>query len=86
MGAVRWRDRQNHAFTLCSRNSADRNSTISSAGSIATMTSRAERRGGPTSRGDPSVLPITLSHKPPGASAAATRAANCCLSPASSNT
>ena len=48
MGAVRWRDRQNHAFTLCSRNSADRNSTISSAGSIAAMTSRAERRGGPT--------------------------------------
>ncbi len=68
-GIVRWRDRQNHAFALLPRNSADRNSTISSAGSMARRTSRAERRGGPTSRGGPSVLPIKLSHKPPGASA-----------------
>jgi hypothetical protein len=47
-GVVRWRDRQNHAFASIPRNSADRNSTISSAGSMARTISRAERRGGPT--------------------------------------
>ena len=41
---------------------------------MARMTSLAERRGGPTSRGGPSVEPTRLSHRPPGASAAATRA------------
>jgi hypothetical protein len=45
---------------------------ISSTGSIASATSCAERRGGPTSRGGPSVLPMRLSHKPPGSNAAAT--------------
>ena len=43
---------------------------------MARVTSRADRRGGPTSRGSPSVLPMRLSHKPPSASAVATRAAN----------
>ena len=66
-GVVRWRDRQNHAFAFLPWNSADRNSTTSSAGSMASVTSRAERRGGPKSRDGPSVLPIKLSHKPPGA-------------------
>ena len=84
-GTVRLRDRQNHAFAS-SRNPADRSATISSVGSIASATSRAERRGGPTSRGGPSVLPIKLSHKPPGASAAATCGTNRCLSLGSSKT
>ena len=55
-GIMRWRDRQNYAnyaFALLPRNSANRNSTISSAGSMASVISRAERRGGPTSRGGP---------------------------------
>jgi hypothetical protein len=42
---------------------------------MARVTSHAERRGGPTSRGGPSVLPIKLSHNPPGTSATATCAA-----------
>jgi hypothetical protein len=53
---------------------------------MAWVISRAERRVGPTSRGGLSVLPIKLSHKPPGTSAAAICAANRCLSPGSSNT
>lgn len=39
---------------------------------MATVTWRADRRGGRTSRGSPSVLPIKLSHQPPGSSARAT--------------
>jgi hypothetical protein len=53
---------------------------------MARATSRAERRGGPISRGAPSVLPMRLSHRPPGASAAATWAAKRARSSGSSKT
>jgi hypothetical protein len=57
---ARLRDRQIHimAGSGKSRNSADRIDRISRCGSIASATSRSERRGGPISRGGPSVLPM----------------------------
>jgi len=53
---------------------------------MARKISRAERRGGPTSRGGPSVDPKRLSHRPPGASAATTRAEKRVRSSGSSKT
>ena len=75
---MRLREKHSQAFSCFPQtpNSQERSYRISNAGSIAFMTSRALRRGGPTSRGGPSVLPIRLSHVPPSTSAAATFSAN----------
>src|SRR5438093_8550724 len=85
---ARLRDRQSQDFNCSSHtlNSVERSCTISSAGSIAFITSRALRRGGPSSRGAPSVLPIRLSHKPCSTSSAATFSAKRARSPSPSKT